>query len=68
MAKFKISKAKNGEFYFTLHANNGKVVSTSETYKRKATMLKTIGNLLIITGVASCNEYEDTTIKKKGGK
>ena len=31
-AKFEIKTAKNGEFVFNLHATNGQVIATSETY------------------------------------
>lgn len=30
-----IQKADNGQFYYTLHGKNGKVLTTSETMKRK---------------------------------
>ena len=30
--------ASNGEFYFTINAMNGRVIATSETYKRRAGM------------------------------
>ena len=33
--KFALKKAKNGEFLFNLHAANGQVILTSETYKEK---------------------------------
>ncbi|SAK40284.1 hypothetical protein AWB80_00198 [Caballeronia pedi] len=33
--KFVIDKAKNGEFYFNLHAGNGERILTSEMYKAK---------------------------------
>ena len=33
--KFALKKAKNGEFLFNLHAANGQVIFTSETYKEK---------------------------------
>jgi uncharacterized protein YegP (UPF0339 family) len=28
-----IRKSRNGQLYFTVHADNGKVLATSETYK-----------------------------------
>lgn len=44
--KFHILRShKNDEFYFNLVARNGKIVATSETYKRKATMRKTIAKI-----------------------
>ena len=36
----KILEAKNNEFYFVIKAGNGKVIATSETYKRKRDCLK----------------------------
>ena len=35
-AKFALRKARNGETYFNLHAGNGEVILTSETYKSKS--------------------------------
>ncbi len=35
MAKFEITKRKNGEFQFNLKASNGQVILTSEGYKAK---------------------------------
>jgi len=42
MAKFEIKKAKDGQFYFVLKANNHKVIATGEMYKRKASVTKAI--------------------------
>src|ERR1700761_4644577 len=36
MGKFVISKRKNNEFQFTLHADNGHVILTSEGYTAKS--------------------------------
>ena len=36
MAKFEITKRKNGEFQFNLKAGNGQVILTSEGYTTKA--------------------------------
>lgn len=42
----KIRRTKNGkEFYFTVHARNGKVLVTSETYRRKRNLNNGIGAL-----------------------
>ena len=35
MLSFKIHRSEDRQFYFTLVARNGKVIMTSETYKRK---------------------------------
>ena len=34
-AKFVISKAKDGQFFFNLKASNGEIILTSEMYKAK---------------------------------
>jgi uncharacterized protein len=34
--KFTLKKARNGEIYFNLHATNGEIILSSETYKSKA--------------------------------
>lgn len=39
---FRLKKAKNGELYFVLTAANGRVLVTSETYKREAGALNGI--------------------------
>ena len=36
MGKFKLTKRKNGEFQFNLHASNGQVILTSEGYTTKS--------------------------------
>lgn len=41
----KIKKSKDKQFYFTVNAKNGKVLLTSETYKRKASVFKGIESL-----------------------
>jgi len=37
-----IKKAVNKQFFFVLKGRNGRVIATGETYKRKATLLKTL--------------------------
>ncbi len=39
-----ILKADNGEFYYNLHGGNGKVLATSETMKRKTSVLTVLKN------------------------
>jgi len=36
---FRLTKAKNGEYYFTLYAGNGKPLGKSDTYKAKASAI-----------------------------
>jgi uncharacterized protein YegP (UPF0339 family) len=38
----KINRSKDKQFYFTVHAKNGRVLLTSETYKRKAGVFNAI--------------------------
>ena len=33
--KFKIRKSKNDQYYFNLHAKNGEIIATSESYVSK---------------------------------
>lgn len=42
---FILKRSKNNEFFFTLHARNGQVVLTSETYKRRAGAMKTLNRI-----------------------
>lgn len=42
MAKFEITKRKNGEFQFNLKASNGQVILTSEGYRAKDSCKKGI--------------------------
>lgn len=43
--KFLILKSKNKQFYFVLKGRNGQAMFTSETYKRKASCVKSITSL-----------------------
>ena len=36
MAKFEVKKAKDGQYYFHLKANNGEIILASEMYKSKS--------------------------------
>jgi uncharacterized protein YegP (UPF0339 family) len=38
----KIMRSKNGELFFDVTAKNGRIIVHSETYKRKAGVLKAI--------------------------
>ena len=38
----KIHKSKNGQFYYTICAKNGKVLHTTETLKATASVIKNI--------------------------
>jgi len=58
----KIKRSKNKQFFFTVNAKNGRVLLTSETYKRKAGVFNAIS--------AACGILQkparivDTTTKK----
>jgi len=41
-----VHKSKDGQFYFTVTAHNNKVLTTSETYKKKAGAIKGITSLI----------------------
>jgi len=61
MAKFEITKRKNGEFQYNLKATNGEIILTSEGYAAKASCLK---------GIASVkkNSADDQRFDKKMSK
>lgn len=40
-----LKRSVDGQYYFTVNARNGKVLMTSETYKRKRSALKGIAAL-----------------------
>jgi len=56
--KFKLRKSTDGQFYFYITASNGNVLLSSETYKRKASAIKTIesinGKMTIALPVIDC--------------
>ncbi len=41
-AKFVLKKGSSGKFHFNLHATNGQIIATSETYESKAAALNGI--------------------------
>jgi uncharacterized protein YegP (UPF0339 family) len=44
--KFVIERSKNKQFYFNLIARNGRIVMTSETYRRKGSCEKAIASMI----------------------
>jgi uncharacterized protein YegP (UPF0339 family) len=44
--KFIIHRSTNKQFYYTLVARNGRIVMTSETYKRKGSCQKAISSMI----------------------
>ena len=61
MAKFEITKRKNGEFQYNLKVTNGEIILTSEGYAAKASCQK---------GIASVkkNSADDLRFEKKVSK
>ncbi|WP_299221867.1 YegP family protein [uncultured Aquimarina sp.] len=57
--KFKITKRKNGEFQFNLHAGNGEIIATSEGYTSKQNCEKGIDSVVKNAPIA---EIEDLTL------
>lgn len=57
-----IKKSKNGQFYFTVFAANGRKLCHSENYSRKENCLGAIESL---TGVMNYAMVKDLTKKKK---
>jgi len=56
MAKFEISKRKNGEFQFNLKANNGEVILTSEGYSSKTSCKSGINS--VITNASNDSRFD----------
>lgn len=44
-----IKKSKNGQFFFVVKSTNGKILATSETYKRKSSCKQGVDALLYCT-------------------
>jgi uncharacterized protein len=64
MAKFQLKKASNGQFFFTLHADNGETILTSEMYKAKPGALNGIES--VKQNASNDARYERKV--SKGGK
>ncbi len=61
-AKFVVKKGTTGKFRFSLHASNGEIIATSETYNTKAAALKGIDS---VKRSAVDAEVDDQTVAKK---
>ena len=59
--KFEVFKAKNGEYYFSLHAKNGQKILGSEGYSSKAACLNGIES--VRKNSASADNFETQTSK-----
>jgi uncharacterized protein YegP (UPF0339 family) len=45
VGKYELAKNPDGKFQFTLHATNGQVIATSETYETRAAALNGINSV-----------------------
>ncbi len=59
-AKFVVKKGSSGKFRFSLHASNGEIIATSETYGSKASCMNGIESVRRSAGEAT---VEDETEK-----
>ena len=64
MAKFVLTKSSDGQFYFTLRADNGERILTSEMYKAKPGALNGIESVKMNAG----NDERYDRKMSKGGK
>ncbi|MBQ4819609.1 YegP family protein [Aquimarina sp. MMG016] len=56
--KFELKRSSNDQYYFTLHAGNGKVIATSEMYTSKQACENGIDSVKTNASIA---EVEDLT-------
>lgn len=56
---FKVMKAKNGQYYFTLNANNHEPVAQSEMYVQKQSALHAIEVIKEGAGDAAVKDVSD---------
>ena len=61
-AKFVVKKGPTGKFRFSLHAENGEIVATSEAYNSKASALKGVA---AVQRIAAGATIDDMTVAKK---
>ena len=61
-AKFVVKKGPTGKFRFSLHADNGEIIATSEAYNSKASALKGIA---AVQRSAATATIDDQTAAKK---
>lgn len=61
-AKFVVKKGPTGKFRFSLYAENGEIVATSEAYNSKAAALKGVA---AVQRVAATATIDDQTATKK---
>jgi uncharacterized protein YegP (UPF0339 family) len=56
MMKFVVTKTSSGQSRFNLVASNGQVVATSESYRRKASVMETIASIQKNAGSATVDD------------
>jgi len=59
IGKYVLSKNTAGRFHFTLHATNGQIIATSETYETRAAALNGINS--VRRNAVQARLVEDTT-------
>lgn len=61
---FKLHNYSDGQFYFTVHAKNHKILLTSEIYRRKENAVKGINALCSALGIKKASCIDFTTSKR----
>ena len=54
--RVKIKRSSNGQYYFNVYADNGKILATSETYTQKHNATKAINVLINGMGMAQVKD------------
>lgn len=54
--KFEINKSSNGQYYFVLKAENGKIIATSEMYTTKESCKNGIQSVKDNAGIAEISD------------
>jgi len=57
--KFVLKKGASGKYHFNLHASNGQIIATSETYERKQAALNGIASVKAHAADAEIDDQSD---------
>jgi uncharacterized protein len=57
--KFVLKKGASGKYHFNLHASNGQIIATSETYERKQSALAGIASVKAHAADAEIDDQSD---------
>jgi uncharacterized protein YegP (UPF0339 family) len=57
--KFVLKKGASGKYHFNLHASNGQIIATSETYERKQAALNGIASVKANAADAEIDDQTD---------